>query len=121
MLRTPLTSQTPKGPYPGTVGAGDLAITWAAGDAVNFNDIAATGRELLLVRNDNIAAQTFSIISSADPFKRTGDITDYSVPASGYAAFLLGALIGWIQTDRKFHINPSSVDLNFAILRIPAV
>ncbi len=121
MARTPLTIQTPKGPYPGSVAAEALDITWEAGDATNNNEIAATGKELLLVRNDDVGAQTFTLVSAADPFKRSADITAYSLGAGEYAAFWLGALTGWIQSDRKFHLNPGNANLKFAVLKMPEV
>jgi hypothetical protein len=119
MPRTVLTPQVVKGPYPGTVAADALDITWAAGDDVNGNEFAFTGRELILVRNDDAAAQTVTFLSSATPqFNRTADITAYSLAAGEYAAFWAGALPGWVQSGSKFNIDLSDPDLKFAILRL---
>jgi len=119
MARTALTVQTPKGPYPGTVAAEALDFTWAAGDDVNDNDFVFTGRELILCRNDDAAAQTIGFVSVADAQKRLGDITAYSVGIGEYAAFWAGNVLGWSQTGGKFHIDVSDPDLKFAIIRIP--
>jgi hypothetical protein len=118
MPRTALTPQVVKGPYPGTVAANDLDITWAAGDDVNGNEFAFTGRELILVRNDDAAAQTVTLLSSATPgYGRTADITTYSLAAGEYAAFWAGATQGWVQPGSKFNIDLSDPDLKFAVLR----
>ena len=119
MPRTALTPQTLKGPYPGTVSANDLDITWAAGDDANENEFTCTGKDLILVRNDDAGAQTFSLLSVEDKKKRKGDVTNYSVGAGEYAGFWVGSLVGWDQGAGKFHIDVSSNNLMFAILRLP--
>lgn len=119
MPRTSLTPQTAKGPYPGTVSANDLDITWAAADAVNGNDFAFTGRELILARNDDAGAQTITLTSSADEKKRMGDITAYSIGIGEYAAFWAGGVQGWTQTGSKFFIDVSDANIFLAIVKIP--
>jgi len=119
MPRTALTTQTPKGPYPGVVSAEDLDFTWAAADDANGNDFVFTGRELILVRNDDAAPQTITLTSSNDPQKRLGNITTYSVGIGEYAAFWAGAIQGWVQAGQKFFIDTSDPDLKFAVIRIP--
>lgn len=120
MARTAITVQTLTGPFPGTVSANGLDITWTAGDAVNDNSFVATGREILLVRNDNVGAQTFDLTAIADPYNRTVSITSYSLGASEYCAIALTSTRGWRQTDGSVYIdNVSSADLKFAVLRLP--
>lgn len=120
MPRTALTVLTPKGPFPGTVAADDLDYTYAVGDTVNNNSFPATGRELLLIENVNVGAQTVTFLSVADTFKRTADITAYSVGPSEFAVFWFGSITGWKQTDGNIYINPGHADVKMAVLKIPA-
>lgn len=120
MPRIDLTPQVAEGPYPGTVAADDLDITFTAGDAVNGNAFAFTGRELILVRNTGAGAATFTFDSVPDSFGREGDIAAYSLGAGEFAAFAATKLPGWRQSDGKFHLDVSSADIAFAILRLPA-
>lgn len=120
MARTAITVQTLKGPFPGTVAANGLDFTWTAGDAVNNNEFTGTGREILLVRNDDGAsARAFTLVSVADPYNRAVDITSYSVGIGEYAAIALLSTRGWRQTDGKIYFNPASANLKFAVLRLP--
>ena len=119
MARTALTIITPKGPYPGTVAAEALDFVWGAGDATNENDFIFTGRELILVRNDNAAAKTIGLVSSvAQKTKRTADIAAYSVGIGEYACFWPGNPDGWNQSG-KFHLDCEDDLIKYAIIRIP--
>jgi hypothetical protein len=117
MAQTALTPITPKGPYPGTVSAGDLAIVFAASDNVNGNKWAFSGRDILLVQNTDVGAQTFTLTSVADERGRKGDIATYSVPASGFAAFFISSSFGWTQPDGSIFLASSSANLKFAVIR----
>ncbi len=118
MPRTALTVLTPPGPHPGTVSADAADFAWEAGDNVNGNDFSPTGEELLLIRNDNVGAQTVTITTVADKLGRTGDITTYSVGIGEYAVFGPFAVEGWRQTDGKIHVACSAADVMFALMRI---
>lgn len=120
MARTALTPQSLPGSTPSLPLAADSAdITWTAADNVNGNDVPHTGREIVLVRNDNVGAQTVTITSVADPYNRTGDITTYSVGIGEYAAFGPFDVAGWKQADGKLYLDASAADVFFAVLRLP--
>jgi len=119
MPRTTLTPQNPPGAYPGTIAANAADMTFAAADVANKNQFAATGKELLVVRNDNVGAQTVTINSVVDTFKRTGDITAYSLGASEYAFFGPFPVGGWRQTDGNLYLEGSHADIKFAVIRLP--
>ena len=122
MARTDIPVQEPPGKYPSLPLAGDAAdFTWTAGDVVNNNSFKSTGREVVLVRNDDVAAQTLSVLSAADEKKRKGDITSYSVGASEYAMFGPFPVEGWRQTDGTIHIDPGDADLKFAAIKLPSL
>lgn len=122
MARTALTAQVPLGPYPTLpLAALAAALTWAAVDNVNGNSVKSTGRELVLVNNTDVAAQTVTFASVASsPFNRTGDITTYSIPASGFAMFGPFAVDGWRQSDGNLYINATSANVKVAVISLPA-
>src|SRR4051812_44867306 len=118
MARTVLTVQSPKGPYPGTVNAGDLATTYATGDNTNGNSFPFTGRELIDFRNTTGGAITVTLTSAPDPQGRSADIAAYSIPATtGLATFWAGNLTGWNQAG-SFYIDYSATGLGVRIIRI---
>ena len=118
--RTAITPQTPKGPFPGTVNAGDLSFVFTAADISNLNQFAAAGNEVLLVQNSDAASQTITLTSKPDAFGRSADITTYSLAAGTFAAFnFRNANNGWIQSDGNIYFQASTVTVKFAVLRIP--
>lgn len=121
-VRTLLTPLTVKGPYPGTVSAGDLSV--AALDSVdntNGNYWLGNGRDLLMIENPTAGAVTVTLTSIADQFGRKGDITAYSIPANtGHMFFWFGSLIGWAQDAQgTIYLDASATGLKVKILRIP--
>jgi hypothetical protein len=116
--QTAITVQTPVGPYPGVVSAGQLALTFTAGDATNGNSFPITGHEILIVYNSSSStAGTFTISSVADQYGRTQDITAYSVAASSFAAFSFrGGTGGWKQSDGTVHLAVSASTMEFAVI-----
>ena len=118
MPLTALTVKTPPGPHPGTIAADAADFTWEAGDAANGNDFTPTGEEMLLVRNDDVGAQTVTITTVADEKSRTGDITAYSIGAGEYAFFGPFAVDGWRHPDGKIHVAVSDANIKFALVRV---
>jgi hypothetical protein len=113
-----INAQTPLGPYPGTVGAGALAITMTAADTTNNNAFALSGKEVLIVENSGASPYTLTIHSTPDASGRTGDITTYSIAANSVAAFnFRGGVQGWQQSDGNCYIDGSNAALLFAVLR----
>lgn len=109
---------TPKGPYPTLQPAADsLDFVFTACDAVNFDEFAFTGRELLLVTSTG--AFTFTLESVTDSYSRVGDITTYALANGEFAAFWFGGRTGWEQSGGKVFLKGSNVGIKFAVLRIP--
>lgn len=120
MARVDLTAKAPPAQYPTLPLAADSAdFTWANGDAVNGHQVPSTGRELVLVKNEGVAAATVTIVSSPDERNRTGDIAAYSVGAGEYAVFGPFPVPGWRQADGKLYIDVSSSDIKLAVIRLP--
>ena len=121
MARTALTVQDVPGKYPGSIGVNAADFTWAAADIVDQNSFPCTGREIVLVRNDNVGPQTVTINSVADPYKRTQDVTAYSVGIGEYAFFGPFPVVGWRQADGNVYLEASAADVFFAVVRLPSV
>lgn len=119
--QTLITAQTPLGPYPGTVSAGQLALTFTAADAVNGNSFALTGHEILVMWNSSATVVgTVTISSVSDQYGRTQDITTYSLPISSFAAFnFRGGTGGWKQSDGTVHVLASVATVEFAVIYAP--
>lgn len=94
-------------------------LTFTAGDATNGNEFPATGREMLIVRNDDGSAQTVTVQSVDDPFSRQGDQTQ-SVPAGAYRIFGPFPTLGWQQSDGTIQISVGSANVQLAVVRLPS-
>jgi len=121
MARTELTPQDTPGRYPSLPLAADEAdLAFDAGDAVNGNEFALTGREIILARNDDAGAQTLTISSVDDQYNRDGDISAYSIGAGEYAVFGPIPLHGFRQSDGMCYLDVSDANIKIAIIRIPS-
>lgn len=49
-----------------------LDFAFTAGDSVNGLEYVASGREVVLIHNTNVGAQTFTLLSVVDEFGRKG-------------------------------------------------
>lgn len=122
MARLALTAKATPGSYPSlplSANAADFAWTAAGGDFADGFSFPWTGREVLLVRNDNGGAQTVTINSLADSRKRrTGDISAYSVGAGEYAVLGPFQSDGWKQSTGLIHGAASAADVMLAVIRL---
>jgi hypothetical protein len=119
MTQTLINSQTPKGPYPGSISAGDLALAFSAADTSNGNSFKLTGHEVLLAYNSDASAHHLTITSTPDSRGRSADIASYSIPATSHAAFsFLSGQEGWIETDGTAHISADDTTVKLAVLYV---
>jgi hypothetical protein len=110
----PKTSATSKNPTAG------VAVTFTAGDTVNFEQFVLTGKELILIWNTHASlAGTFTITSVADERGRTGDITTQSI-AFG-TIYTIGPLdlVGWAQTNQNLYLQVSAATMRWAVILLP--
>lgn len=116
-----LTPKSLPAKYPTTpITANALDFTWTAAGA-DYADGARftlTGKEILLVHNGNVGAQTVTITSQVDPYNRTGHITAYSLGAGEYAVFPQFQLTGWADGSGYLILAASAADVEFAVLRL---
>jgi hypothetical protein len=115
MATTLLTITDMPGPYD----VDGAAIVWNAGDSVNNNHFPSTGKEIVLVRNDEAGAQTVTIVSQPDPQSRTGDISADSIAAGAYAVYQQFPTMGWKGSGGNIEIQPSDPAVMIAVLRLP--
>lgn len=119
---TAITVQTVLAPF-AAVGAGAADFTFAAGTVSDGDTFVCTGRELLLVKNTEVAdPKTITITSVDDETNRSENITSYSLAAGDYAVFGVGLTNskGWKSTAGTIRITVSAATVKVAVLRLPA-
>lgn len=117
MARVTHTAQNAPGKWPA---AGGL-VTFTAADVANKEEFAITGRELLLADNTGAGAHTITINSVADPYNRAKDITAESIAAGTLRMFGPFDLVGWMQTDGNLYFEANDAEVEFAVVRLPAL
>lgn len=90
-------------------------ITPTDTSGIEFN---ATGREVIVVQNTAGAPGTFTLVSTADPQNRTGDMGPYTLAAGGFA-FLTPPMLGFASGTGKITITVSAATIKFFMLRLP--
>lgn len=120
MPPTALTVQNILAPF-AAVAAGAADFTFAAGTITDGDTFTCTGREILVVFNNDAGATTLTITSVDDEKGRSEDIV-YSLAAGDYAAFGVGLTnaAGWQSSSKTIRITVSDADLRVAVLRLPA-
>lgn len=99
--------------------ANAVDVPHVAADVANKEQVALTGREIVLVRNDDVGAQTVTFTSTPDEKGRSGDITAYSVGAGETAMFGPFGLKGWQQADGNLYFEASDAGMMIAVVRTP--
>lgn len=120
MARTAIAPVAPIGPFPTLpVAANSLDFAFTAADVANGNVVAfgSYTRLLVLARNVNASAQTFTIDSAPDNLNREGDIGAYSLAQNEFAAFVCTRQ-GWRQADGGLYLNGAHADIQFAVIGI---
>ena len=93
-------------------------FTFTAADVANFEEVALTGKELVLaINSDPTNPYTVTIESVVDDLGRTGDITTYSLAAGEYAVFGPFTLEGWRQSNGKLNFKGSNAAIKFAVIK----
>lgn len=97
-----------------------VAVTFTAGDT-GGNTFPLTGREVVVIRNVHATlARTVTVTSVADDMGRTKDITAHSIPAVTYHVLPHFRVNGWRDSSGNLTLTPSTTDIQFAVLRLPA-
>jgi len=121
VARLVITPAIPKGSYPTlpiSPTTADLAFV-VAGTYTDGEGWLNTGRELVIVQNTSAGALTVTFTSVAY-LGRSGDITAYSIAASGFAMFGPFDPKGWNQTDGMVYMAGSAATVKFAVILLPS-
>ncbi len=100
-------------------------LPFVAADVTNKEETALTGTEMIIAQNvDTGGAHNVTITSIPDSLHRTRDATA-SVPAAvggrpGIRIFGPYKTSGWRQTTNKLHFEADNVNIEFAVVRLPA-
>lgn len=125
---TTITITSPVGPYPSSVSANELRITWTApvnisSSTTAYDEFTCTGRDLLIFRNTAGTVQYVTIDSVADNLNRENDIRNYQIGAANgaydTACFWIGNIVGWKNSTGKVQIQCSTTAVAVAVVRIP--
>lgn len=93
-------------------------LTFTSADAANDHSFENSGKEVLLVKNDDASSKTVTVVSVADPYGRTEDLS-VVVPANsvGFVNLLLPSLFN--QSDGTVHLDlTADTSLSFAAVRV---
>lgn len=115
MPRVTLTRSNSPGPNP-TAG---VAVTMTAADTVNKEQIALTGREIVIIHNTGESSRTYTITSVADPYGRLGDITAQTIAAGAIHTVGPFGLLGWQQTGGFLYLEASNAEVKFGVIALP--
>lgn len=103
-------------------GAGLADFVWTDGTVTPGVGFVSTGREVVIVKNTNVGAQTVTINAVDDETNRAESITAYSLAAGDYAVFgvSLTNSKGWQSASKTIQILVSHADVKVAVLTLPA-
>ena len=116
MARQTHTPYTLLGSYP-VVAADAFEKAWVAADATNFEEVASTGREIVIAYNSGATARLVTIESVADAHQRTGDLTE-TVAAGNVGIFGVMQLEGF-RSAGMLNFRAAHADVKFIVLRLP--
>ncbi len=92
---------------------------FVASDSAGGDLIPITGREIVIVNNTDVGAQTITVTSQPGPTtQRTGDITAAPIPIGAIRAFQLFPWPGWIDGNAQMAVQTSTNNVPIAILRL---
>lgn len=117
-MATELTVVDLPGAYEAVIADTPVDVGLVAADLAG-NTFRSTGREIVVVRNDDVGAVTVTITSQpASRTGRVGDIAAASIPASEVRMFQVFPRDGW-ESGGLITITASDVDLLIGVLRAP--
>lgn len=107
------------GPYPNPLAvAAATQKTAVAGDAVNFEQVRLTGKEVVHIRNSGATGRVVTFTSVADEKGRTGDVSD-TIAAGKDAYYGPFAVAGWQQSDGMLYFAVAHAECLIVVERLP--
>ena len=92
-------------------------LTMNVPDIANGNHFVATGNDLVIMHNENIADKWVTITSVANKWGRSGTITALDILATSYAIFGPMVVAGWAE-DGIITITAEAVDTLIGIVNL---
>ena len=121
MARLLIVPQEVIGSYPDlpvTADSADIGWTLSAADFAEGFRFPLTGRELLIIKNDNAGAQTVTLSSLVSKrTNRKGDIATYSMGISEIVVFGPFQKDGWQQVSGELFGAVTAADINIAVIK----
>jgi hypothetical protein len=103
---------------PLTVVADSADLVWTDSDSGDGMQFTASGKDILLVRNDEVSAQTVTITTADDDIGRSGEVDAYSVGAGEIAVFGMFNTQHWRQTDGMVYVDMSDDGVQIIVVRV---
>jgi len=97
---------------PAGASQGQFDKAFQAADVVNGNYYQSSGKDMLIVWNNGVAAATFGIQSAPDQFGRFANIT-YTVQPGAYAVVIISSQAIYTQPNGTVVLSASSTNINF--------
>jgi hypothetical protein len=112
MARTEITKTVLPGKYADD--AVDLGLQ--AMDTANGNQVSASGKDIIILHNTNVGAQTVTVVSTEDEYGRE---EDQAIALDPDEMKLAGPypVEGWRQTDKKLYLDTTSDDVKVAVIK----
>ena len=102
---------------PLTPGGNDLTWTGTS-DPTSRSAQLVNSKTVILAQNLDSTSHTVSVVSVADPYNRTGDISDYSVGPNKTSLFGPFNTAGWANSG-SVYINVSDAHVQLAVIQLP--
>jgi hypothetical protein len=119
---TPLVAFNPPGSDPVLpLAVGSAALALVPADVAQGNSYVSTGREIIVVQNTDVAAQTVTVTSAADERNRLGDLGPYQVAAGAIAVLGPFKRQGWARADATVRVAASHANVKLAVVRLPSM
>jgi len=114
-------SHTPKAVHNTLIDLAALAadLNFVAADVANKDQVAHTGKEVVLAWNTGATDHTVTITSVEDPYGRIEHMGPYTIATGKIARFGPYANLGWHQTDGKLYFEANHAEIKFAVLLVP--
>lgn len=119
MARTTLTARSISASHPTLQPtANSLDLAWTAANAADGEQVALTGKEIILIRNVHAADPVNITVDGVALLGRSGSITNYVLQA-GEVMVLMLPVDGWRQTaDGMLYLEASTTSAEYSVLKV---
>lgn len=94
-------------------------LSFVAANTTDKEQVAHTGKEVILAWNTGATDHTATVTSVEDPYGRTEDMGPYTISAGEIARLGPFSNVGWRQADGKLYFEADHAEVKFAVLLVP--